>query len=146
MSQGFSNAEPAVAEWNAPQNESGCGGTRRPRWREDLVQAERGVVRCLRGDSCYFVHFFGASLVLATAFVLGLSRLHWGVVLFCLLLVFAAEMFNHALRTIAEQLPDTSPMRRALGMGTAGVLATIAASAILLACIFWDRLSTLLGP
>ena len=43
----------------------GPHSSRRPAWRQRLVQAERGLVKGVRSDSAFFVHFFGGSIALA---------------------------------------------------------------------------------
>ena len=75
---------------------------RRPAWRERLVQAERGLVRGIRSDSAFFVHFFGIVIVIAAALVLRIGWMQWVAIAGCLTLVLTAEMFNQALKTLAR--------------------------------------------
>ncbi len=123
--------------------------SRRPPWRQRLVQAERGLVGGVRGDSIFFVHFFGGSIAVATAFVLGIGPVQWALVLLCLTLVFTAEMFNQALKALLHREDGAPPpfvVQRVTALGTAAVMAATAGSAIALALIFWQRLGMLISP
>lgn len=121
-----------------------CHG-RRPAWRQRLVQAERGLVRGVRSDSAFFVHFFGICTVIAAALVLGIGWVQWIGIAGCLTLVLTAEMFNQALKTLVQSLgPEPSPgVQRALAIGTAAVLVACAGSTIVLALVFWQRFEQL---
>ena len=118
---------------------------RRSAWRQTLVQAERGLVGGFRSDSALFVHFFGISIVIAAAFVLGIEWTHWIGIAGCLTLVLTAEMFNLALKALAcangQEL--TPEVQRALAIGTAAVVVSCAGSTIILTLIFWQRFQQL---
>lgn len=114
---------------------------RRAAWRQRLVQAERGLVGGVRSDSSFFVHFFGATIVLAASGVLGLGRMQWAIVLACLTLVLCAEMFNHALRALVHDNtePPGPAAQRVLGMGSAAVLVAIVGAVLVIGLVFWER-------
>src|SRR5579863_1010085 len=97
---------------------------RRSAWRETLVQAERGLVGGFRSGSELVVHFFGISIVIAAALVLGIEWTHWIAIAGCLTLVLTAEMFNQALKALASAIdrPADPLVLRALAIGTAAVL------------------------
>ena len=129
----------------------------RPAWRQSLVLAERGFVRSARGDSAFSVYFFGGSVVLAMAVVLGIGWMEWIAVVICLTLVFSAELFNQALKAIAsgtEPAPaavtsaaNPQPVtiaQRVASMGTAAVLVTMTGSLVVIVMIFWQRLHQML--
>ena len=123
---------------------------RRPAWRERLVQAERGLVRGIRSDSAFFVHFFGIVIVVAAALVLGIGWMQWVAIAGCLTLVLTAEMFNQALKTLAQSgLEETGGQelpagtQRALAIGTAAVLVACTGSIIVLTLVFWQRVDQL---
>lgn len=120
----------------------------RPAWRQQLVDAERGLVRGVRSDSSFFVHFFCGSIVLAMGFVLRVETLDWVIITFCLTLVMMAELFNHALRAILlarEERSESSAVRRALGMSTAAVMVAVAGSLVILTIIFSGHWRELIG-
>src|SRR5262245_41113107 len=115
---------------------------RRSAWRERLVLAERGFVGGVRADGVFFVHFFGISLVLAAAIVLRVGWIEWLAMTACLTIVLTAEMFNQALKSLAQ--PDDRPCdhaaKRALAMGTAAVMVACTGSTIVMTMIVWKRL------
>lgn len=118
---------------------------RRPAWRQRLVLAERGLVRGVRSDSAFFVHFFGISIVIAAAVVLRIGWMQWVAIAGCLTLVLTAEMFNQALRSLAKSStnPSSSDVQRALAIGTAAVVVACAGSIVILLLVFWQRLEQL---
>lgn len=123
------------------QGHGGHDVRRRPAWRENLVQVERGLVGGVRSDSAFFVHFFGGSVVVAVAIVLGISALHWLIVVLCLTLVLTAQMFNQALKSLAhdDQREASPAVQRAVGRGTAAVTVAVAGAGIAIGVIFWQR-------
>jgi undecaprenol kinase/diacylglycerol kinase (ATP) len=118
---------------------------RRSAWRETLVQAERGLVGGFRSGSALFVHFFGISIVIAAALVLGIEWTHWIGIAGCLTLVLTAEMFNQAFKTLASAngQESTPEVQRALAIGTAAVVVSCTGSTIILTLIFWQRFQQL---
>ncbi|HEY3964309.1 MAG TPA: diacylglycerol kinase [Planctomycetaceae bacterium] len=117
----------------------------RSAWREKLVRAERGLVRGIRCDSAFFVHFFGISIVIAAALVLGIGWMQWTAIVGCLTLVLTAQMFNQALKSLAHTEDETpaSHVERALAIGTAAVLVSCTGSTVILTVIFWQRIGEL---
>ena len=126
-------------------DESHAQHRRRPAWRERLVIAERGLVRGVRSDSAFFVHFFGIAIVIAAALVLGIGWMQWVAIAGCLTLVLTAEMFNQALKALAGAQGDdlSAGARRALAIGTAAVLVACAGSITVLTLVFWQRFEQL---
>jgi len=118
---------------------------RRSAWRERLVLAERGLVRGVRSDSVFFVHFFGISIVLAAAFVFSIGWMQWMAIAGCLTLVLTAEMFNQALKALthASQQESSPGGQRALAIGTAAVLVSCIGSTVVLTLVFWQRFEQL---
>lgn len=118
---------------------------RRSAWRETLVQAERGLVGGFRGGSELVVHFFGISIVIAAALVLGIEAMHWIAIAGCLTLVLTAELFNLALKALASSgdRPLEPQVQRALAIGTAAVVVSCVGSTIILTLIFWQRFQQL---
>lgn len=117
----------------------------RSAWREKLVRVERGLVRGVRCDSAFFVHFFGISIVIAAALVLGIGWMQWTAIAGCLTLVLTAQMFNQALKALAH-VEDETPaphVERALAIGTAAVLVSCTGSTVMLTVIFWQRIREL---
>ena len=120
---------------------------KRPAWRQRLVQAERGFVGGVRGDSVFFVHFFGVSLVVAAALVLGVGWMQWTALAGCLTLVLATEMINQALKTLVQdpERPATAAGKRVMAIGTGAVMVATLGSCIVLAIVFAQRIHDLFG-
>jgi diacylglycerol kinase len=67
------------------------------RWREKFRDAFRGLRLGVWGQSSFAVHFGMALLVLIAGAVLQVSRLEWAILVVCIFMVLAAEMFNSSL-------------------------------------------------
>ncbi len=80
-------------------------------WRDKFRDAFRGLKLGIRGHSSFFVHFFFTVLVIAAAIVLGCQPLEWCLLLGCIGLVLAAELFNSAVETIFHGLEETTKPR-----------------------------------
>lgn len=130
-----------------PNSPSNLQPHQRPAWRQRLVDTERGFTQGMRLDSTMFVHFFIACIVLATALVLGLGALHWAVLVMALTSVIAAEMFNQILKALLREkdAPPSSPLQKALRIGTAAVFVTIIGATVSIGLIFAQRFNHLLG-
>ena len=100
-----------------------------------------------RRDSTFFVHFFVASVVVATSFVLGLSLLQWSALVLSLTIVLAAEMFQQVLKTILETMGHHFPEQanRAERIGGAAVFVTVLGTVITISLIFTERLMDIFG-
>jgi diacylglycerol kinase len=109
----------------------------RSAWRQRLVDAERGVMQGIRGDSAFFVYFFLSSVTIAACVVLGISLIQWTIVILALTLVLSAEMFNQVLKTLLTgfgHAPDDAA-RNALRMAVAAVFVAITGSVIVIGLI-----------
>ena len=117
----------------------------RSAWREKLVQVERGFTRGVRCDSAFFIHFFGICIVVAMACVLGVAWMQWIAIIGCLTVVLTAQMFNQAIKSIANVQNETPlpHIERALAIGTAAVLVACTGSILILTLIFCQRLIVL---
>src|SRR5437879_13553069 len=69
-------------------------------WRDKFRESLRGIKLGIRGHSSFFVHFFFAALVLATAIVLSCDALEWCVLLGCMGLVLTAVMYHETVERI----------------------------------------------
>lgn len=104
--------------------------TRRHRyWKHKFRDAFRGFKLGIRGHSSFFVHFFFAALVVATAIVLQCELWEWCILLGCIGAVLTAELFNSAIETLFRGLREVVPP------GT-HVCLDIAAGAVLMASLF----------
>ena len=116
-------------------------------WAQRFRNAFRGMKQGVRGQSSFFVHFFAAAVVLATAAVLHVSRAEWCMLILCITIVMAAEMFNSALESMAKAITDENDphIGNSLDIAAAAVLVASIGAAIVGAIIFIHRLGILLG-
>lgn len=121
--------------------------SRRPAWRQRLVQAERGLAWGLRADSVFFVHFFGISIVLAAGMTFGLELWQWVAIIVALTVVLSAEMFQQALKLLVRGLGTSAGFdaTRALSIGTAAVMVACLGSTTVVAVVFASRACELFG-
>ena len=102
-------------------------------WYQKFRCAFRGFRLGVRGQTSFLVHFLVAGAVVLAAALLQAERTEWCLLLVCITVVLAAEMFNSALEHLARAV-DRSENRHiasALDIGSAAVLtAAIGASVV----------------
>jgi diacylglycerol kinase len=115
-------------------------------WRDKFRESLRGIKLGIRGHSSFFVHFFFAALVLATAIVLRCDALEWCLLLGCIGLVITAELFNSAVETIYHGLDDsTRPrVRHCLDIAAGAVLLASITAALIGAIVFLPKMTAML--
>lgn len=115
-------------------------------WRNKFADAFRGAKRGVRGQSSFFVHFFIAALVVAAALALQATRIEWCVLVVCITIVMAAEMFNSSLEHMARAFGDSYDphIGNALDIGSAAVLTASIGAAVVGCVIFLHRLGVLM--
>ena len=114
---------------------------RRSPWRRRLVEAERGLTEAFRSESTLFVHFFIATVITAAAFVFGVSQLEWAMLIVSFTMVFSAEFFHLAMRSVFRNLGHhfKEPVQTARRIATAGVFCTILGAGLLVLLVFVPR-------
>jgi diacylglycerol kinase len=119
----------------------------RAAWRQRLVTAERGIGNGARQDSIFFVHIFTATMILVAAVVLNIATWQWMLVAFSLIMLFVAELFNQALKALAQALgPNPSPdVQQALGMSTAASMLALAGVVVVAGFSFAQRAAEMFG-
>jgi diacylglycerol kinase (ATP) len=92
------------------------------------------------------IHLAIAILVVVIGMLLHITRLEWMVIVLCISMVFAAEMFNEAMERLCDQVhPSQHPMiGRVKDMSAGAVLVVAIASAIIGGLIFLPYLTALL--
>lgn len=118
------------------------------RWRRKFACALRGLLVGIRGQNSFCVHIPAALAVLGLAGWLRLPLVEWTVLLLCIAIVFAAELFNSAIEQLARAITrKTDPeIRNALDIASGAVLATaIGAIAVAVLILGWPLMDWLLG-
>jgi diacylglycerol kinase len=116
------------------------------RWRDKFREAFRGVKRGVRGHSSFFVHFFFAVLAVAAALALDCGLVEWCLVIGCVGLVVAAELFNSAIETLFHGLePECKGRcRSCLDIAAGAVLVASLTAAVVGTLVFGNRLLVIL--
>lgn len=130
-----------------PISEPAGTRSRRPIWRQRLVDAERGISHSLRSDSTLFVYFFVSCIIVTAGGVLGISLTEWTIVVLALSVVASAEIFNLVLRAIWRNIGHQldSDTGKTIRMATAGVYVTILGACVAISLIFGQRLAAIWG-
>jgi diacylglycerol kinase len=110
-------------------------------WKQKFADAFRGLREGFREGTSFRVHVLVALGVIGAAAVLGLSGIQWCLLLLCITIVFAAELFNTALEAIARAITrETNPqIRDALDIAAAAVLTTAVGSVAVGLIIFGHK-------
>ena len=120
-------------------------------WAYKFRNAFRGTWQEVRQDRSFRVHFSFAAAVIVCAALLQItgnfSLIEWCLLLVCITVVLAAEVFNSALEAMAKAITDERDPRigAALDLGSAAVLIASIGAAVVGTIIFLFRLGLLLG-
>jgi diacylglycerol kinase len=128
-----------------PPEREAVPAARRRRWRHKFRDAFRGLKLGIRGQASFFVHFFIAALVVVAAFLLGCTVLEWCILLGCIGMVLAAELFNSAIETLFRGLDDAvkDKVWPCLDIAAGAVLLTSIFAAIIGGLVFLSQLTKL---
>ena len=115
--------------------------TRRP-WLRKFGDAWRGIRLGVRGQASFRVHAVAAVLVILLAALLQMTVVQWGLLLLCITIVCAAEMFNSAIEQLARAVDtNVNPrLRDALDIASGAVLVAAFGAAVVGAAVFVTRL------
>ncbi len=90
--------------------------------------AKNGMVHAFLNENNFNYHFLAAILVIILGIAFRLNYIEWIVVVFCIGLVFLAELFNTAIEKLVDLMsPDYHEK--------AGIIKDIAAAGVLLASV-----------
>ncbi len=95
-------------------------------WVHKFRVATRGVVRAFISQRSFWIHLPVAAAVLIGAALHGVTRMEWAILIICITIVLAAEMFNTALEHLARVVTDeeNEDVRQALDIASGAVLVT----------------------
>ncbi|QDT65708.1 Prokaryotic diacylglycerol kinase [Calycomorphotria hydatis] len=107
-------------------------------WRQRLIEAERGITQGFRGDSIFFVHFFGGALILAAGIAFWLTLAEWALLVLAFSAVVTTELLHQVVRDICEELRGIRPAtaRRVHRLSTAAIC-TMTIGAIIIVCLIF---------
>ena len=106
-----------------------------------------GVKWAVRLESNFFVHFFIAAAVIATAAIVQVDLWEWCVLIACIAAVLSTEMFNTAIEQLAKVVTQQHHpiVGRAPDISSAGVLIAAMGSTLIGVLILGRRLMELVG-
>lgn len=105
--------------------------------------AFRGLLVGVRGQNSFLVHIPITLAVFALAAWLRLSKTQWSLLVLCVTIVVAAELFNSALEHLAKAITSeqNDHVRNALDIASGAVLAaSIGAAIVGLLVLGWPLL------
>lgn len=116
-------------------------------WWKKFADAFAGVWLGARGQSSFAVHVVIAVLVIATAAGLQVSLVSWCVLILCIAVVMAAELFNSAIERLAKAVDanENEHIRDSLNIASGAVLLAAIGAAVVGAIVFINRLIELLS-
>lgn len=120
-------------------------GRQRHPWTSKVRWALGGVAWAVRSQSNFAIHLAAAAAVIAAAIILRATLVEWCVLVVCIAVVLAAEMFNTALEHLARAITREhhEEIRRALDTSAGAVLIAATGATIVGAVIFVNRLGLL---
>lgn len=111
-------------------------------WVAKFRDAFRGIYVGVRAQSSFVVHLIVAAAVVGLAAYLQVDVIRWSLLLLCIALVLAAELFNSAIEWLAKAIDhaENEYLRNALDVASGAVLVTSIGAAIVGGLIFVERL------
>ena len=116
---------------------------KRSPWRMRLIEAERGFSFGFKTSSALFGHIFLSLSIIVTAIVFGIGLVGWISLVVAMSCTIAAELFHHAVRTLAESLHQEKA-EKAIKLSAAGMVMVMLAASIVIAFVLGNRLSLML--
>ncbi len=116
-------------------------------WPRKFRDASRGIPLGVCGQNSFYAHFVVVAGVVIAAVAFRVSSIEWCVLLLCITVVLAAEMFNTALEHISRAVTAeyNERIRDALDIGSAAVLVAAGGSVAVGTIVFLPRLLHVLG-
>lgn len=114
-------------------------------WVAKFHDAFRGIYIGVQAQSSFAVHLIASVLVIALAAYLAVDIIRWSLLLLCIALVLAAELFNSAIEWLAKGIDhrENENLRNALDVASGAVLVTSIGAATVGGLIFLERLAAL---
>src|SRR5687768_1270757 len=107
-------------------------------WFRKIAEAFGGITAGMRGEASFRVHWLAALAVAVLAFTLGVKKPEALVLVVCVGVVFAAELFNSALERLAKAITSEHDenIRVALNIASGAVLMVCLLAAMVGLAIF----------
>lgn len=101
-------------------------------WIDKFQHAFSGLATAFRGDPTFLIHLPAAAAVIFVATMLRVELWEWCVLLLCIAMVIAAELFNTCIEILVRRLhPDRhAQVGQALDIAAAAVLVVSLGAAV----------------
>ncbi|HEX3727486.1 MAG TPA: diacylglycerol kinase [Pirellulales bacterium] len=123
------------------------GYNRNHAWGHKFACAARGIVRAVRSQSSFVIHLATAAGVVVAAKVLGADWVEWCILVICIAMVLAAELFNTAIEHLARAITfdDNPELRDALDTSSSAVLVMALGAAVVGVIVLGCRFGITMG-
>ncbi|WP_027418340.1 diacylglycerol kinase family protein [Crocinitomix catalasitica] len=105
--------------------------------------ANQGLRSFFKDDPKSWLHITAAILVVILGFILEVTRMEWLILVLCIGLVFAAEIFNSAIEKLCNKVePNIDPQIKIIKDLAAAAVWTLSLTAAIIGCIiFWGKIA-----
>jgi diacylglycerol kinase len=116
-------------------------------WLKKFASAFHGIALGASGQSSFLVHAVVSCLVVMIAAWLQVTPIEWCLLVICIAVVMAAEIFNSALELLAKAITDEEQLwiAQALDIASGAVLITAIAAAVVGVLILLPKFIAVLG-
>lgn len=118
-------------------------------WGRKFSDAFSGLRESIRRQSSFIAHFLATVVVIVAAWLLGnFDAVRWSILVLCIVIVIAAEMFNTALESLARAVTTSyNPyIGRALNIASGAVLTLAFGTAVVGILLFAESLWRIHAP
>lgn len=116
-------------------------------WIRKFGYAGRGLAHAFRQQSSFWVHLPMAVAVLIGATLHNVSLTEWAILIICISMVLAAELFNSALEYLSQAITEDENhhIRDALDVASGAVLVTAIGALAVGSLLLLTKLAAALG-
>lgn len=117
-------------------------------WTNKFKNAFAGIAKGIAGENSFYVHLPVAMLVVGLAFFLKLNKIEFLILLLCIGIVLAAELFNSSIERMAKSITSEfdENIGQALDIASGAVLVVSITAAIIGAWIIFPAVLEVLMP
>jgi diacylglycerol kinase (ATP) len=100
--------------------------------------AWQGILSCVGKEQNLSFHLIATVIVIIAGFVLGITHTEWTVIILCIGIVIAAELFNTAIEKLVDLVsPERHPIAGQVKDITAGAVLVCAVAAAIIGLIIF---------
>lgn len=100
--------------------------------------AWQGIKSCIGKEQNLSFHLLASAVVVVAGFLLGITRVEWLIIILCIGVVIAAELFNTAIERLVDLVsPERHPIAGQVKDIAAGAVLVCAAAAAIIGLIIF---------